>query len=370
MSQFNFGNLESPLSGEDFINDNLEPWRDALHTNHSGSSRPSYAVAGMMWLDTTTNPWNIKFFTGSADISIGTLNTSSNLYTPAGYTISSYIQTLLDDANAATARATLGLAIGTDVQAYSGILALVAGLTAAADKGIYFTSGSAASTFTLTTAGRALLDDADAAAQRTTLGLGTAAVLNVGTAADNIVQLTGAGKYPAVDGSLITNISSSCVLIEEVDMNGINSHVTALDGQAFKSARIEFENMDCAGAFYTRLHLGGAEYTGAQYYYDMWSNTGVSAGNLTGAMNTGATQTEWRFQGPSGDYVMGEFWIPSLAAAKPAMIGRCVDDNRVPWTFKGVINVTGSGVVTDFQVGKTSSSNFAAGSKYRVYGYK
>jgi len=44
-------------------------------------------------------------------------------------------------------------------------------LVSAADRGIYFTGSGTASLFTLTTAGRNLIDDADASAQRTTLGL-------------------------------------------------------------------------------------------------------------------------------------------------------------------------------------------------------
>lgn len=39
--------------------------------------------------------------------------------------------------------------------------------------------------------------------------LGTAAYLNVGTSADNIVQLTAAAKLPAVDGSLLINLPAS-----------------------------------------------------------------------------------------------------------------------------------------------------------------
>jgi len=54
-------------------------------------------------------------------------------------------------------------------------LTSIAGLTTAADKMIYTTAADTYAVSTLTAAGRALLDDADAAAQRTTLGLGSLA---------------------------------------------------------------------------------------------------------------------------------------------------------------------------------------------------
>jgi hypothetical protein len=95
--------------------------------------------------------------------------------------LSSFGRTLIDDADAATARTTLGLAIGSNVQAYSATLAALSALTSAANKGIMFSGSGAAATYDLTAAGLALLDDADAAAQRTTLGLGTAATLAADT---------------------------------------------------------------------------------------------------------------------------------------------------------------------------------------------
>ena len=53
----------------------------ALNSMHSGTSRPSGATTGTMWLDTTnsgSNSLTIKFFDGSDDITFATFNTSSN----------------------------------------------------------------------------------------------------------------------------------------------------------------------------------------------------------------------------------------------------------------------------------------------------
>lgn len=83
MSQYDFGNLESPLSGTTLINTHLEPWRNALYSNHIGASRPSYAVAGMDWINNTAVPWVWNIFDGTDDIVLGTINPTTNKFSPS-----------------------------------------------------------------------------------------------------------------------------------------------------------------------------------------------------------------------------------------------------------------------------------------------
>lgn len=166
---------------------------DARITNAIGSTVQAYdaelaALAGL----TSAADKGIQF-TGSG--------------TAATYDLTAAGKALLDDADASAQRTTMGVAIGSDVQAYDAGLASIAGLTTAANKVIYTTASDTYAVTDFTAFGRSLVDDADAAAGRTTLGLGTAATVDTGTSAGNAVILDGSARLPAVDGSQLTNIT-------------------------------------------------------------------------------------------------------------------------------------------------------------------
>jgi hypothetical protein len=137
--------------------------------------------------------WTVDAVGGASAASVAAAVTTlaSHVASGTAHGISAFGATLVDDTTAGNARTTLGLGgaavleVGTTAgtvaagdHAHSGVYQPVdAGLTSlltvdtAADLLPYTTAASTWAGATLTTAGRALLDDADASAQRTTLGL-------------------------------------------------------------------------------------------------------------------------------------------------------------------------------------------------------
>lgn len=79
MSQFDSDEFVDTISGSTLVTQ-LNSSFAAHQTSHSGTSRPSYAVAGMTWLDTTGAPWLWKMYDGTDDITLGAINATVNSF--------------------------------------------------------------------------------------------------------------------------------------------------------------------------------------------------------------------------------------------------------------------------------------------------
>lgn len=171
-----------------------------------------------------------------------TANLSSSSATITGGTVTGITDLAVADggtgaSNATSARQNLGVEIGVNVQGFDQGLQSISSLTTAANQSIYLTGSDTYAAYSLTAAGRALLDDADAAAQRTTLGLGTLATqsgtfsgTHSGTSSgtntgDQTITLTGAvtgtgtGSFATTLGSGVvgtTNIASDAVTYDKL----------------------------------------------------------------------------------------------------------------------------------------------------------
>ena len=158
----------------------------------------------------------------------GTTATAGTTIESAKY--NAFVNDLVTDANTprpivagGTGASTAGAALtALGAQASSAALTSIAALTTAANKGIYTTASNTYATFDLTAAGRALLDDADAATQRNTLGLGVLATQSgVTTALVDPATLVTSGETIASNNNDTTIPTSAAVKAYADSVSGL-----------------------------------------------------------------------------------------------------------------------------------------------------
>ena len=181
--------------------------------------------------------------------------------------------------------------------ALSANLQAISGLTSAANKGIQFSGSGTASVYDLTAAGKALLDDADAAAQRSTLGLGSLSTsssivnTNVGnSAAIALTKLAAATASRALvsDGSGV--VSAATTTSAEIGyVNGVTSaiqtQINAKQPTISGSARID------------AAHVHDGTITNTEYGYlngvtsSIQTQLNAAGTTLAGLSDTGITSS-------------------------------------------------------------------------------
>ena len=297
------------------------PTTDQVLAWKSGKWTPTTAASGSVTsvgLDVTgTGLSTGSAITGSGNLSLGgTLNASHGGTGTAG-TLTGYAKA--NGTNAMTASTTIP---ASDV---SGVLGVLNGGTGSSD---------------LATA-------------RANLGLTSAATLTAGTAANNLVQLNDSRQLPAVDGSLLTNVSAPLLSFGTSTSNtkggtaalGVNAGSynsaygaaslgantsggwnTALGASALAAATTAANNVAVG-------YAAGANLTGG-------SNTALGTSALTGA--SGSTGTS--------NVAIGASTLPALTSGA---------SNTVVGTQAGTALTTGSGNIL---VGASSGSLLTTGS--------
>jgi hypothetical protein len=82
MSQFDYGTIDPTTKSGSALAGDLNSFRDALHSTHKGPAAPSYAVAGLRWIDDTGDPWLLKVYDGADWIIEAVIDTTNNVSYP------------------------------------------------------------------------------------------------------------------------------------------------------------------------------------------------------------------------------------------------------------------------------------------------
>lgn len=222
----------------------------------------------------------------------------------------------------------------------------------------------------------------DAATNRANLGLGTAATLDVGSGANNIVQLDGSGNLPALDGSALTGVDAGAVeLIATTNLYSDSTIVnvdTSNFDNSFSHHRVVYEFVHVSptsggNAFMRFSENNNASTAGAVHSYTFyWHHSGWAANSYGTTSGRAANDVQIDADGSANTtqvYVV-DLWGMNKAKEKVFSfytIGKNHDANNINGArgIGGFFSTASSNCAISFQ---NTSAYFGAGGVVKVYG--
>lgn len=290
MSQYDFSNIDPDLTSGAALATLLNSWREAIKTNHAGAARPSYAVAGMVWVKTVSaTAHELYYYDGADDILLYTVNPTANAMSITGGAIDGTpIGNTTRSTGKFTTLETTGIVgIGTTPYSHIGLTAAPASLSGSSQIGIL---SAPVGTTSATTSVQGFNGRGDTAAGSFTCSQ------SIGFFADNPTK--GAG-------STITNLYGflAADLTQGTNNYGIGSAVSA-------------------GTNKRNLNI-----------------TGTADNYIAGNVSVGATPSAWS-GGASKALQVGQFGIKQTDGANATAMATNAYYNGTNWIYSGSYSAT------------------------------
>lgn len=351
-----------------------------IATTEAQAAADSAAAAATSATTATTQAANAS---ASATVSAGSASDAATSATAAASSATAASNSASAASGSASAAATSASAAATSVTAADSSATAAAGSATAAAA----SAASAAGAADTEIAAKAVRFDAaqgltsgQKTQARSNMGLGTAAVLDTGTSAGNVVKLDPDGSYPAADGSKITGISTlnnDRELLLSADLPAAaNADIDIPTG--YDAIEIELIGFGCtvsASTFRATVSVDGVNFLAAGYAYALMSAV-VGGSTPTLVQNTGqANIVASGAPGAAGSaYVKVVINDPQNTSVPKLMkISNIYINSSGVMSFQeGIAANTGNnGALSKIRFAWTSGTSPAfSGGTYRVYGLK